>query len=109
MKDWKVLDKVIPNETGTSYGSSGVNTIIMEANSGTRLFNFAGNNTIQIESVFDDFTVSRAGATVIFERANGTILVMTATEDVQSLVFSDQTLELVIASVSVMLGDQVIP
>lgn len=91
------------------YGTSDVNTIVMEANSGVRLFNFTGANTIQIESAFDDFTVSRDGATVTFEGSDGTLLVVAATEDAQSLVFSDQTLEFVIVSGSVMLGDQVIP
>jgi len=100
----------LPGGTCTHvYGSSGVNTILIEANSGARLFNFPGVNTIQLESAYNLFTVSRAGATVTFEGTDGTILVVAATEDAQSLIFSDQTLELVIESSMITLGNQVIP
>ncbi len=90
------------------YGSSGENNIILKPNSGARVYNFIGNNTITIESDFSLFTVSKSGSTVTFEGTDNTVLVIAATTTAQTIVFNDQTLELVIASGNVMLGGTII-
>ena len=90
------------------YGCHEANAVVLESGAVARLKNFPDSNTITILSNSGLFTVSRSGATVTFTGSDGTSLVMPATSTVQSIVFTDKTLELSIRSGAVMLGDQTI-
>lgn len=90
------------------YGTHGANAVVLESGAVARLKNFPDSNTITIQSNSGLFTVSRSGATVTFTGSDGTVLVMPATSTVQTIVFTDKTLELRISSGAVMLGDQTI-
>ncbi|MCP4118592.1 MAG: hypothetical protein GY737_25005 [Desulfobacteraceae bacterium] len=90
------------------YGCMGENTIILQLGADAKLMNVLGSNTITIESRSDLFSVSRSGATVIFQGPNGTNLSIPATTTAQSIVFNDKELDLMINSGNVKLGNQAI-
>jgi hypothetical protein len=110
-----VLSNASPNHTVTSgsdeqvYGTSASNQITIESGAKAELINFPGQNSIQIQSSLNLFTVSRSGTVVTFQGADGTVLKIPATTSVQTVDFSDQ--ELLILNIhngQVMLDDQVI-
>ncbi|SLM29950.1 hypothetical protein MTBBW1_2030040 [Desulfamplus magnetovallimortis] len=109
-----VLTNTSPDTTITQgqsikvYGTSGSNHISLESGAEAQLLNFPGNNRITFGADSTAFTVSRSGATVIFEGNDGTYLKMPATRTEQTIEFSDSTLVLRIAYDQVMLGWQVI-
>lgn len=90
------------------YGTSGENNIILESGALAKLMNFSGNNRITIESESTLFSVSRSGSTVSFEGSDGTLLIMPATPAIQEIRFLDRTLNLIISSGNVKLGEQII-
>jgi len=90
------------------YGSQGENNITLEGGALAKLFNFPDSNTITIEASTSLFSVSRSGATVTFEGTDGTMLVIPATTSAQSIVFNDKSLDLIIDSGEVILGDQTV-
>lgn len=90
------------------YGCKGTNNITLKSGALARLVNMPDSNTITIQSNSSAFTVSRSGATVTFEGTDGTTLVLPATTTTQSIVFNDKTLELIIRSGTLMLGDQLV-
>ena len=86
------------------YGTSQENHITLESGVYAELMNFPGANTITIQSDSDLFTVYRSGACVVLEGTYGTVLKMPATLSVQTVVFNDRSLDLVITNNHVMLG-----
>jgi len=90
------------------YGCKGTNNITLKSGALARLVNMPDSNTITIQSNSSSFTVSRSGATVTFEGTDGTTLVLPATTTTQSIVFNDKTLELIVSSGTLMLGDQLV-
>jgi uncharacterized protein (TIGR02145 family) len=110
-----ILSNTSPNHTITSgsnekiYGTSASNQIILEGGAKTELINFPGQNSIQIQSSSELFTVSRSGTIVTLEGSDGTILMIPATHSVQTIDFSDRTsMTLSIHNNQVMLDDQVV-
>ncbi len=106
----------------TVYGTAGANHVTIKNGVNARLINFPGSNTITIKSHQSLFTVSRSGATVIFEGTDGTYLKMPATQTAQSIIFDNSddvnsggysdignlVLSLIITSGTIMLGEQII-
>ncbi len=109
-----ILDNTAPNHTVLSgsderiYGTSSSNRITIGKGATAELLNFPGENTIQIQSDSDQFTVFRSGTFVTFQGTDGTVLTIPATADIQVLSFSDRTLTLSIYANQVMLDDQII-
>jgi uncharacterized protein (TIGR02145 family) len=110
-----ILSNASPNHTVTSgsdeqiYGTSSSNQITLESGAKAELINFPGQNSIQIQSETDNFTVFRAGTVVTFQGTDGTRLKIPATQAVQTISFAGQTsLTLSIHNSQVMLDDQVI-
>nr|MBF0223588.1 BACON domain-containing protein [Desulfobulbaceae bacterium] len=108
-----ILTRTTPNRTITSgsdekvYGTSTPNEIILESGAKAELINFLGQNTIEIQSISDLFTVSRSGAVVTFEGSDETVLKIPATKGPQTITFSDRApLTLSIYQGQVMLDDQ---
>ena len=109
-----VLVETMPDITLTTgkaaliYAISKKNHITMESGSCAVLLNVKGSNTITILSDADLFSVSRSGATVIFEGSDGTMLKIPATSTPQSIIFNDGPRSLTIDSNAVILENQVI-
>jgi hypothetical protein len=109
-----ILTSIFPDHTITAgseekvYGTSSPNQIMIESGAKAELFYFPGQNSIQIQSSSDWFTVSRSGTIVIFQGACGTLLRIPATTDVQAINFNHRSLSLVICENQVMLDGQVI-
>jgi uncharacterized protein (TIGR02145 family) len=107
-----ILSNASPDHTVTSgsdeqvYGTSASNQIVLESGAKAELINFPGQNSIQIQSSLNLFTVSRSGTVVTFQGADGTVLKIPATTDIQIIEFSDiGPLTLSIHNGQVMLGD----
>lgn len=92
----------------TVYGTSDTNSLTLKNNAQAALLNFPGNNSIQILSNSDMFTVYRSGSFVTFQGSDGTILKLPATTTVQAIVFNDSAHNLFIDANQVKLDDQVI-
>jgi uncharacterized protein (TIGR02145 family) len=109
-----ILSNASPNHTVTSgsdeqvYGTSASNQITLESGAKAELINFPGHNSIQIQSSLNLFTVSRSGTVVTFQGADGTVLKIPATTDIQNIVFSADRSLLTLNNGQVMLGVQVI-
>jgi hypothetical protein len=89
------------------YGTATSNQITLESGAQAELINFPGQNSIQIQSSSDLFTVSRSGTVVTFEGSDGTILKIPATTDPQSISFNgEESRVLQIDNGRVMLDDQ---
>jgi len=100
---------VLSGESVTIYGTLDANQITVESGVDVELVNFAGSNTVGIESDSAGFTVSRSGATVTFQGPDGTRLRIPATRTAQIIDFTDRpSLTLSIYNGQVMLDDQVI-
>ncbi len=89
-----VLTNTSPNLTITEdtdvrvYGTATSNQIVLASGSKAELLNFPGQNTIQIQSRADVFTVSRSGTVVTFEGSDGTVLKIPATGTGQTISFN---------------------
>ncbi len=94
--------------TNSVYGTATSNHITLESGAKAELFHFLGKNTVIFPSVSTQVTVSRSGAAVSFQGANGTFLKIPATLESQQIVFNDGTWPLGITSGKVMLGSQTI-
>lgn len=110
-----ILTNSNPNHTITSgcdeqvYGTSSFNQITLERGARAELFNFPGQNSIQIQSMSDLFTVSRSGTVVTFQGSDETILKIPATTDIQTISFNgEESRVLQIHNNQVVLDDQVI-
>lgn len=110
-----ILTKNSPNHTVTSgsdekvYGTSVSNHITLEIGASAELINFPGQNSIQIQSSSDLFTVSRSGTVVTFQGSDGTVLKIPATKDAQTISFNgEESRVLQIHNNQVVLDDQVI-
>ncbi len=110
-----ILSHASPDHTITSgsneqvYGTSASNVITVESGAMAELINFPGQNSIQILSSSDLFTVSRSGTLVTFQGSDGTNLKIPATETPQIIYFTDRpSLTLSIYNGQVMLDDQVV-
>lgn len=109
-----LLSNTTPNHTvskgvdATIYGTSAANRITIEQQAHALLIHFPGENRIEILADTSGFTVSRSGAVVIFEGADGTLVRLPATRAAQTIVFNDRTHTLLISGSQVMLNDQVI-
>ena len=103
-------DHVIPSGSVQKvYGTSVSNQITLESGAKAELINFPGENSIQVQSGSDLFTVFRSGTVVTFEGTDGTLLKIPATISVQTVAFSDRgPLTLSIHNGQVMLDDQVV-
>lgn len=93
-----------PGTKKTVYGSYGENNILVKNGANAKLLNFVGNNFIYLELGYTQFSVSRSGAMVTFQATDGTVFVITATATAQTIIFTDQSLDLVIDSGKVFLG-----
>lgn len=95
----------LPSGSSTQvHGSSEANHLILESGAVAKLSSFAGASNITIQSDSDLFSASRSDATVTLEGTDGTILVIPATQNTQSIIFNNQTLELVIKNGAVLFG-----
>jgi hypothetical protein len=110
-----ILSNASPNHTVLSgsdeqiYGTSASYQVTLESGAKAELINFPGQNSIQIQSSSDLFKVSRSGTVVTFERSDGTVLKMPATNSVQTITFADRPpLILNIYEGQVMLDDHII-
>jgi len=90
------------------YGTSDTNLLTLQRSAQANLTNFPGNNSIQILSNSDMFTVYRSGTVVTFQGSDGTLLKIPATMTVQTIVFNDNAYNLMIDNNQVKLNDQVI-
>ncbi|MBF0230175.1 MAG: hypothetical protein HQK63_11415 [Desulfamplus sp.] len=90
--------------TATVYGTSGANHVTIESGANVKLVNFPGSNTITIKSDSNNFTVSRSGAMVTFQGADGTYLKMPATIKEQIVIFNDTSFILFINDKKVKLN-----
>lgn len=91
------------------YSNSTSNHITLESGANAELFNFFGQNVIEILSDSNGFTVSKSGTIVTFKGADGTLLKLPATQTVQLINFIDRpSLTLGIYNGQVMLDDQVV-
>lgn len=97
--------------TATVYGTAGANHVTIEIGADVRLVNFPGSNTITINADSSNFTVSRSGAAVTFQGADGqesgaggTVIKIPATRTAQTIIFNDTTSMLVIDNGKVMLN-----
>lgn len=89
------------------YGTAAVNQITLKRGAIAELINFPGQNSLQIQSSSDLFTVSRSGAMVTFRGSDETILKIPATTDPQIISFTEeQSRVLQIDNGRVMLDDQ---
>ncbi len=91
------------------YGSSAMNTLHLESGAAARLYSFSNANTFSIGADSGLFTVSRSGTTMTLAGNDGTLLIVGATLTPQQIRFigsTERTLELVIESGRVMLGEQ---
>jgi hypothetical protein len=91
------------------YGTWVSNQITLENGAKAELINFPGQNTIQIEAVSDQFSVSRSGTVVTFRASNQgsgeTVLKLPATATRQTIAFNDGvSQDLVIADGQVLLS-----
>jgi uncharacterized protein (TIGR02145 family) len=107
------LSNASPNHTITSgsdeqvYGTSASNLITLESGAKAELINFPGQNSIQIQSSSDLFSVSRSGTVVTFQGLDGTILKIPTTTSVQTVSFNgEESRVLHIHNNQVMLDDQ---
>jgi hypothetical protein len=83
--------------------------VTIESGAKAELINFPGQNTIQIESDADNFTVFRSGTVVTFQGSDETILKIPATTDAQTIDFTaEESRVLQIDNGQVMLDDQVV-
>ncbi len=90
-------------------GTAVANSISLESGASAELINFPGQNSIQIQSSSDLFTVSRSGTMVTFQGSDGTVLKMPATTDPQTIIFTGEgSRVLQIHNGQVLLDDQVI-
>lgn len=110
-----ILTKTSQDHTITSgrdeqiYGTSASNQIILENGAKAELFYFPGQNSIQIQSSSDLFTVSRSGSVVTFQGSDGTVLKIPATTEVQTISFNGEaSWMLQIHNSQVMLDDHVV-
>jgi hypothetical protein len=108
-----ILSNASPDHTITSgsneqvYGTSTSNVITVESGARAELINFPGQNSIQIQSNPDLFSVYRSGTVVTFQGSDGTVLKIPATQTVQTIEFTDrEPLTLSIHDNKVMLDDQ---
>ncbi len=92
----------------TVYGSSGQNTIIVEAGAHVRCINFIGPNQIEMEEASSQFTVFRSGAMVYLSSSAGTLIKIPATQTTQKLQFAEVSADLVISGGDIILGDQIV-
>ncbi|SLM28031.1 hypothetical protein MTBBW1_1230002 [Desulfamplus magnetovallimortis] len=89
------------------YGSAGVNRIDLKSGGQVECINFPGLNLIGIEGNSYEFDVYRSGATIFLENATeGTKIKIPATNSAQSLIFSDESVNMIISNGKVMLGSQ---
>ena len=115
-QDIIVLTKMDPDTTifsGNSvvvYASREVNQITLENNAKAQIFHCLGKNIIKMPSASDMFSVSRSGATVLFQGNDGTILKIAATLTPQTIMFTDSSFSLMIDADAghVLLGNEII-
>jgi nitroreductase len=110
-----VLTNIFPNCTINAntdariYGTSASNQISLAGGSKAELLNFPGQNSIQIQSSSDLFSVFRSGAVVTFQSSDGTVLKIPATKDVQTIFFNgEEGMVMQIHNNQVMLDNQII-
>jgi hypothetical protein len=109
-----VLSQTSPNYTVTAdtsaliYGTSKPNSIVLTSGAYAELLNFPGQNSVQILSDSNLFTVSRSGTVVTFDGTDGTVLKIPASATVQNIIFNDRDLTLMIDGNQVQLDDQVV-
>jgi hypothetical protein len=110
-----VLTNASPDHTVSSgnseqvYGTSASNQIILEKGARAELINFPGQNSIQIQSGSNLFTVYRSGTYVTFQGAEGTFLKIPTTLANQSISFNgEENRTLQIHNNQVMLDDQIV-
>jgi hypothetical protein len=115
IKTTAVLSANEPDYTVTTgsytllYGTFLPNQIILESGAMAELINFPGQNSIQIQSSSDLFTVSRSGTGVTFQGSDETILKIPSTTDVQTISFNgEERRVLQIHNNQIMLDDQII-
>jgi uncharacterized protein (TIGR02145 family) len=91
------------------YGTNAANYVRLESGAKAEMINFPGQNSIQVQSSSDLFTVSRSGTMVTFQGSDETILKIPATTDVQTISFNGEgSRVLQIHNNQVVLDDQVI-
>ncbi len=90
------------------YGNADMNMLLLEGGAAARLYSFSNTNTFSIGAASTLFTVSRSGTTVTISGSDGTLLIVGATLNAQQISFTDITLEMLIESEKVILGEQVV-
>ncbi|MCV6588632.1 MAG: hypothetical protein OIF57_06345 [Marinobacterium sp.] len=98
------------NSSNTVYGSSAVETVIVEPGANVTFSSFSNGDTLKISGSASDYTVHNSGATVYLTHQNGNTITLGTTPQATNIEFNNGALELKIDTTigGIVLGEQLI-